>query len=86
MQFLIKRYNLQTGKIEYRHGFMSYGNKDGAQTYTIDEAVIMAHQIDNYPYEHVAVWIDDTPVTETDIRMYYTGVGVETIVDSLYKR
>lgn len=84
--FLIKRTNEQTGAVDYRTGFMRYGAREHAESYTIDEAVILAHQISTKTHDCFAVHAaTDLPVNELDIYVYLDpGLNPRTIIASLY--
>lgn len=85
MRILIRRTSKHTVYTDYRMGMNTFGAKQFATAYEIDEAVIVAHQITNDHYDARAIWEDGTCITESDIRATYRGIGnVETIIRSLY--
>jgi hypothetical protein len=80
----VKRQSTHSTYTDYRMGFNTFGCKQFADAYEIDEAVLLAKQLTTADYTATAVFADGTPVTAADVRSLYTGMGsVDTLIDTL---
>jgi hypothetical protein len=82
--FLVKRQSTHSTYTDYRMGFNTFGCKQFATAYEIDEAVLLAKQLTTADYTAVAVFANGTPVTAADVRSYYAGMGnADTLIEAL---